>query len=44
MVCFRPETVIHWDHAQGPLTDQKAVVRTTLLKPLFLNIPLEIGK
>jgi len=21
---FRPETVIHWDHAQCPLTDRKA--------------------
>ena len=21
---LRPETVIHWDHAQGPLPDQKA--------------------
>ncbi len=25
--CLRPETVIHWDHAQGPLPDQKAVIR-----------------
>ena len=23
----RPETVIHWGHAQGPLTDQKADIR-----------------
>ncbi len=22
--CLRPETVIHWDHAQAPLPDQKA--------------------
>ncbi len=25
--CLRPETVIHWDHAQGPLADQKADIR-----------------
>ena len=24
---LRPETVIHWDHAQGPLADQKADIR-----------------
>jgi hypothetical protein len=24
---LRPETVIHWGHAQGPLTDQKADIR-----------------
>ncbi len=29
--CFRPETVIHWDHAQGPLADQKAVIGPTCI-------------
>ncbi len=33
----RPETVIHWNHAQGPLPDQKAAVRTALLKPPVLT-------
>ncbi len=28
--CLRPETVIHWGHAQPPLADRKAAVRTTL--------------
>ena len=40
----RPETVIHWDHAQGPLPDQKAAVGPSCiilpqLKPKFWVIP-----
>ena len=27
----RPKTVIHWDHAQGPLADQKAAVGPTFI-------------
>ncbi len=26
--CLRPETVIHWDYAQCPLSDQKTDIRT----------------
>jgi hypothetical protein len=33
MVSFRPETAVHWSHSQWLLTDEKAAVRTTLLKP-----------
>ena len=29
---LRPETVIHWDHIQGPLPDQKADNRAKLLR------------
>ncbi len=28
----RPLTAVHWSHSQWPLTDEKAVVRTTLCK------------
>ncbi len=40
----RPRTAVHWSHSQWPLTDQKAVVRTTLCKRPVLNIPLEFGR
>jgi hypothetical protein len=33
----RPETVIHRSYSQWPLSDQKAVVRTTPFKPLVLT-------
>ncbi len=37
IVSFRPETVIHWDHAQGPLADRKAVVRIRVRKVCALG-------
>ncbi len=37
IVSFRPGTAVHWDLAQWPLTDRKAVVRTALLRRQVLT-------
>ncbi len=40
----RPSTAVHWDLAQGPFADRKAVVRIILLKPAVLTRTGHLGR